>query len=125
MHHTSTTGISLHRCQSGNIMQSARLAALIPGTDLYLVSASPFHHGESFHLRAGTFATRLERWYRQHRMVGPFISIYSCEEFLPIQAICATYHTRPTRAHWRKNNRSVAHSTESFFGGVPAIGTSP
>ena len=33
-------------------------------------------------------------------MVGPFTSIFSREESLPIQAICATYRARPARAHW-------------------------
>ena len=33
-------------------------------------------------------------------MVRPFTSIFSREESLPIQAICATYRARPARAHW-------------------------
>src|SRR6266566_9935753 len=109
---------------SRNLMQRARLAALVPGTDLYHVFASPFHDGGSFHLRASTFATRLEGWYREYRMVGTSTTIYGREESLPIQAFCTTHRARPTRAHWREN-RSVAHIAESFFGGVPAIGASP
>src|SRR6266567_8663133 len=105
-------------------MQRARLAALVPGTDLYHVFASPFHDGESFHLRASTFAARLERWYREYRMVGTSTTIYGREESLPIQAICATHRACPTRAHWGEN-RSVAHIAESVLGGVPPIGTSP
>src|SRR6266576_5401434 len=110
---------------SRNLMQRSILAALVPGTDLYHVFASPFHDGESFHLRGSTFATRLERWYREYRMVGTFTSIYGREGSLPIRAICTTYRARPSRAHWGKNNRSVADVAESFFGGVPAIGSGP
>ena len=33
-------------------------------------------------------------------MVGPFTTIFSREESLPTQAICATYRARPARAHW-------------------------
>src|SRR6266705_3103779 len=99
-------------------MQSARLAALVPGTDLHFLFASPFRDGESFHLRANTYTTQLERWYREHRVVGTFTTIYGREESLPIQAICATHRARPTRAHWGEN-RSVAHIAESLLGGVP------
>src|SRR6266567_4626122 len=105
-------------------MQSAKLATLVPGTDLYHVFASPFHDRESFHSR-DIFATRLERWYREYRMVGTFTSIYGREGSLPIRAICTTHRARPSRAHWGKSNRSAADLAESFFGGVPAIGTSP
>ena len=42
-------------------MQSAKLAALVPGTDLYQVFASPFHDGEPSHLRVFTITARLER----------------------------------------------------------------
>ena len=119
-----TTGISRRRCQRGNLMQGARLAALVPGTDLHLVFTSPFHDGEPLHPRAFSITTRLERWYREHRVDETFTSIYGREGSPPIQAICATYCARPTRAQWGKKNRSVAHLAEYFFGGVPAIGTS-
>src|SRR6266566_5896841 len=103
---------------SRNLMQRTRLAALVPGTDLYHVFASPFHEGESFHPRASKFATRLERWYREYRMVGASTSIYRCEESLPIRAICATYRARSAGDHWGRNSRSVVHAAESLLGGV-------
>src|SRR5229473_1107722 len=33
------------------------------------------------------------------------------------------YLARSARAHWGSNDRSVAHPSECFLGGVPAIGT--
>ncbi|KAI0268510.1 hypothetical protein BGY98DRAFT_1018917, partial [Russula aff. rugulosa BPL654] len=56
-------------------------------------------------------------------VVGPFTSVYSCEESLPIQAIFDTYRARSARAHWGKNNGSVARSAKCSLGGIPAIGT--
>jgi len=97
------------------------LAALIPGADLCLF-ASLFHDVES--LRRGWCpASRLERWYRGHRMVGTFTFIYCCEEPLPIQEICATYRVRFSRAHRGPNDRSVAHLVKSFLQEFRAIGT--
>src|SRR5258708_26560554 len=58
-------------------------------------------------------------------MVGTSISVYCCEESLSIQRTWATYRARSARAHWGSNDRSVAHPSESFLGGVPAIGTNP
>ena len=104
-------------------MQSARLAALVPGTDLHLVFAFPFRDGEPSHLRA--FTTRLERWYREHRVAGTLTPIYGSEESLLVQTICAAYRARPTTAHWGTDNRGVAGFAVSFLGGVPAIRTYP
>src|SRR5713226_6030750 len=59
-------------------------------------------------------------------MVAAFTSIiHCCEEPLPTQAIWVTYHARSARSHWGSNDRSVARPSESFLGGVPAIGICP
>lgn len=104
-------------------MPSVRLATSIPGTNRYLVVTSFFNNGEPLHLRVSIFTTQLEGWYWEYRMVGPFTSVYSCEEYLPIQTTFAIHRTRSSRAHWGKNDRSVARSARYFFGRVPAIGT--
>src|SRR5450631_1189434 len=104
-------------------MPSVRLATFIPRANMYPFVTSLFNDGEPLHLRESTFTSQLEGRYRERRMVGPFTSIYSCEKSLPIQAIFATYRTRSVRAHWGKNNGSVAHSAKCSRGGVPAIGT--
>src|SRR6266849_6311331 len=96
--------------------------APVPCTDLHIVFASPFHGGESSHLRTKIFAT--ESWYQEYRMVGTSTSIYSCEKSLPIQTICATYRTRSAGDHWRRN-RSVVYPAESLLGGIPAVGICP
>ncbi|KAI0268508.1 hypothetical protein BGY98DRAFT_1018898 [Russula aff. rugulosa BPL654] len=56
-------------------------------------------------------------------MVGPFTSVYNCEESLPIQAIFDTHRARSARAYWGKNNRSVSRSAKCSLGGISAIGT--
>src|SRR5258708_7486115 len=58
-------------------------------------------------------------------MVEISVSVYCCEESLPIQRICATYWARSARAHRGSNGRSVAHPAELFLGGVPVIGICP
>jgi hypothetical protein len=55
----------------------------------------------------------------KHAMAGTFTFIYCCEESIPIWGIL--HHTP-----WEligKNDRSVAHPAEYFFGGAPAVGT--
>src|SRR5216684_6256927 len=108
-------------------MQRARLAVVGPGTDLYLVFSFPFRDGDPLHrgVFIFKFKTRLEKWYREHQMVGTSISVYCCEESLPNQRIWAMYPPCPAGANRGSNNRSVAHPSEYLLGGVPAIGTCP
>ena len=69
--------------------------------------------------RVSTLTTRLEGC----RMVGPFTSLYSCEESLPIQVLFATYRARSARVHRGKNNRSVTRPAKGSLGGFPVIRT--
>src|SRR5580698_4018499 len=106
-------------------MSRAGLAALVRGTDLYHVFASPFHYRESFRLRANILDTRLERWYREYGVVRTSTSIYSCEESLSIRAICVTYRARSAGDDWGRKNRSVARPAKCLLGGVPGVGICP
>jgi len=66
---------------------------------------------------AGVRVTLSGNWYPGHRMVGTFTFICGCEEPLPIQAVCTTYHVRPARTHRGPNDRRVARLAKIFLGG--------
>src|SRR6266566_9337220 len=104
-----------------NLMQTARVAAFVYGTDLHLILSSVFHShgGTTLHLREKLFGTEVARRHREQPMAGTFTSIYGCEVSLPIREICATYCAIPSRARRRKNNRSVTRLAESSLEQTP------
>jgi hypothetical protein len=92
-------------------MQHVRSAAFLFGIGLYLVFASSLNGGEPLHLRTPISATTVARKHRKRleRGMAVIVSVYRSEESVPIQAICATYHTHPTRARRGENGGPVAH----------------
>src|SRR5712671_4716492 len=90
-------------------MQGVRLAAVVPGTGLCLICASPFYGGEALH-PVGTLARPMGKWHRERPMVGILTFIYRCKESSHRRRI-DKYHVHSARAG-REKDRSVAHSAE-------------
>src|SRR5258708_20278315 len=108
----------------GRHMQTVRLGAVVPCTDLQLglTSGPHSHDGTPLHPQYHS-TTSLERRHRGRPMAGSFTSIHQCEKSLLIPGTDAIYRTRPARTRWGKSDRSVTCPGESLLAGVAPVGT--